>query len=221
MRIILARHGKAAHNVAFESQEAGGAEGPRGLGGFQPESVRLVPAGVCQAREAGMCLRRRGLTPDVAFVSPALRTRQTWAEYQFPITPLLDTRLLEQDGGLFDRLPFAETHERRVRYARKAAGNADARPPGGETVREHLARVQSWFREVTTRYPDAAVLAVTHYGTFGLLGMLCERLSLAQYLDARPSHLAPGYGQVSAYDLRGPDCERTDVFRSIRQPSSP
>ncbi len=214
MRMILARHGKATHNMAFEAYAAGGSGGLHGLSGLQPEAAELVGVGVRQAREAGEYLRRHDLTPDIAFVSPALRTRQTWAEYRLPITPILDRRLLEQDGGLFDRLALAETQERRDRYAREAARDPDARPPDGESVRDHLARVQSWLREVTTRYPAVTVLAITHYGSFGLLGMLCEGLSLQQYLAARPGHLAPGCGDVSAYDLRGHDWERIAVFRN-------
>ncbi len=214
MRIILARHGKAAHNVAYETEAAGAAGGFHGLGGLRPEESGLVEVGVRQAREAGEYLRRHGLAPDAAFVSPALRTRQTWAEYGIPITPMLDRRLLEQDGGLFDRLPLAETRGRRDRYARESARDPDARPPGGESVREHLARVQSWLQGVTLPPPAATVLVVTHYGSFGLLGMLCEGLSLAQFLAARPGHLAPGCGDVSAYDLRGPGWELTSSFRN-------
>jgi hypothetical protein len=50
-----------------------------------------------------------------------------------------------------------------------------------------------------TRYPCATVLAVAHYGTVGLLGMLCEGIHVEQYLSQRPDHLAPGYGALLGY----------------------
>lgn len=39
----------------------------------------LLPAGSEQARSAGAALADRGLVPDLALVSSALRTQQTWA----------------------------------------------------------------------------------------------------------------------------------------------
>lgn len=60
-RLILMRHGKA--------------EG-RAEGDF---ARRLTPAGVEAAAEAGRRLADLGVAPDVALVSGAARTRETWA----------------------------------------------------------------------------------------------------------------------------------------------
>jgi hypothetical protein len=81
-------------------------------------------------------------------------------------------------------------------------------------LREHLARVQAWLRETMARHPDATILAVAHYGTIGLLGMLCEALRPEAYLAHRPSHLLPDYGSLLGYRRHEGDWERDFLFRN-------
>ncbi|MBV9849284.1 MAG: histidine phosphatase family protein [Armatimonadetes bacterium] len=215
MRLILARHGKAVHNVAFEEHQRGQGELPVGLPSFLQESAPLVEVGERQARAAGAYLRDRGLRLDVAFISPAVRTRRTWAEYGFAGVPtVLEPRLKEQDGGVFDRLPLSVTQGQRERYAREAAASLDARPPQGESIREHLARVEAWLRETVAACGGATVLAVTHYGVIGLIGALCEGLPLDSYLADRPAHLTPGYGDLIGYRRHGGHWVREFLFHN-------
>lgn len=63
-RLLLLRHGKAESPL-------GVADADRPLAG----------RGRAQAGYAGREARERGMVPDLAVVSPALRTRQTWAEF--------------------------------------------------------------------------------------------------------------------------------------------
>lgn len=189
----------AAHNVAYENYENGDR---RAFHNVPDHEVPLVEIGVRQARAAGQFLRERGITaPDAVFVSPSVRARQTWSEYGFEgITPASEPRLREQEGGLFDRLPLAQTEAERQRYTEEAARTLDARPPDGESIREHLERVRAWLHETAQRFAaEATVLAVAHYGTLGLLGALCEELDVQRYLKDRPEHLLPGYGSLLAY----------------------
>lgn len=60
--LILMRHAKAVRDHEAESDEARG----------------LTPRGLADAAAAGKELISLGLTPDVALVSTAQRTRQTW-----------------------------------------------------------------------------------------------------------------------------------------------
>ena len=62
-RLILFRHGKAE---------------PESLSGDDFDR-RLAPRGVAESAETGARLAEMGLTPQVALVSPAARTRETWA----------------------------------------------------------------------------------------------------------------------------------------------
>jgi phosphohistidine phosphatase len=69
-RLILFRHGKA------EADSASGDDFDR----------RLAPRGMRESAQMGCTLADLGLTPDVVLVSPAARTRETWAaaEPAFP-----------------------------------------------------------------------------------------------------------------------------------------
>jgi phosphohistidine phosphatase len=61
-RLILMRH----------------AEAERGAASGRDRDRALSPGGRADARAMGKALAARGLRPDVALVSPASRTRQTW-----------------------------------------------------------------------------------------------------------------------------------------------
>jgi phosphohistidine phosphatase len=69
-RLILMRHGKA------EPESASGEDFDR----------RLAPRGQTESAEMAARLAEMGFSPDVALVSTAARTRETWAaaEAQFP-----------------------------------------------------------------------------------------------------------------------------------------
>jgi phosphohistidine phosphatase len=90
-RLILFRHGKA------EPESASGEDFDR----------RLASRGVAESAETGEALARLGLVPDVALVSPAARTLETWiaaAEAAFPKTELrLDPDLYHADSGAIRR----------------------------------------------------------------------------------------------------------------------
>ena len=220
MLLIIGRHGKAEHNEAFERHYGGGqVEGlpaaPHSLGGLCSEEVPLVELGVRQAQAAGGHLKERGILPQVVFVSPTVRTYRTWIEFGFSeVDAVTEPRLREQEGGQFDRLPLSATEALRNQYTREAWSSPDARPPEGESIREHLARVEVWFQETVANHPVETVLAIAHYGTMGLVGMLCEGLSLEQYLADRPSHLSPGCGDLLGYRRAGDRWKREFHFRN-------
>jgi broad specificity phosphatase PhoE len=212
MRLILARHGKAAHNAAYERY----VHGDRHAFYDKPDlEVPLMDIGVRQAQAAGKYLRDYGILPHIVYLSSAVRAQQTWVEYGLPdVTTIVESRLLEQTGGMFDWLPLAATQEQRQAYARAAQQSLDARPPAGESIREHLARVQEWLQETMARHPEGVVLTIAHYGTIGLLGMLCESLRPEVYLARRPDHLTPGYGSLLSYRQHEGGWERDFLFRN-------
>ena len=75
MRLILGRHGMAAHNVAFENYEDGNRHAFRAL---PDQEVPLVAVSARQAWAVGDFLRSQNIAPEPVFVSPTLRARQTW-----------------------------------------------------------------------------------------------------------------------------------------------
>jgi phosphohistidine phosphatase len=78
-RLILLRHGKA---------ERGSASGED----FERE---LVGRGASEAASTAYALKAQGFVPDVALVSSAARTRQTWAAAA-PTFPRAEARFVEQ-----------------------------------------------------------------------------------------------------------------------------
>ena len=85
-RLILFRHGKA------EPESASGEDFDR----------KLAPRGCRESAEMGVQLADLGFLPDVVLVSPAARTRETWAaiETSFPkARALFDEELYHADSG--------------------------------------------------------------------------------------------------------------------------
>jgi phosphohistidine phosphatase len=85
-RLILFRHGKAE------------AESPSG----EDFDRRLAPRGERESAQTGAVLADLGLNPDVVLVSPAARTRGTWAaaEASFPNARVeFDAQLYHADSG--------------------------------------------------------------------------------------------------------------------------
>lgn len=85
-RLILFRHGKA------EPESASGEDFDR----------RLAPRGIRESAEMGAHLADMGFLPDLVLVSPALRTRETWAAIE-PHLPKaaarFDDELYHADSG--------------------------------------------------------------------------------------------------------------------------
>jgi phosphohistidine phosphatase len=86
-RLILFRHGKA------EAESASGEDFDR----------RLAPRGQRESADMGARLADLGFLPDLVLVSPAMRTRETWAalEPHFPKAKVrFDDELYHADSGL-------------------------------------------------------------------------------------------------------------------------
>lgn len=87
-RLVLVRHAKAETFAASDAERA------------------LTDRGRGDAAELGRWLADVGIVPDVAHVSDAVRTRQTWAEVAaaagWALTPQVDAHLYgcEEDGVL-------------------------------------------------------------------------------------------------------------------------
>ena len=85
-RLILFRHGKA------EAESASGEDFDR----------RLAPRGCRESAEMGAELADLGFLPDVVLISPAARTRETWAAVEpcFPKAKLqVEEELYHADSG--------------------------------------------------------------------------------------------------------------------------
>lgn len=121
----------------------------------------------------------RGVLPPAAeaICSPAIRARQT-AEAA-GLRARCDPRLAECDFGAWAGRSLAELHRDDAAGVERWMTDADARPPGGETLAELCVRVAGWLQEMAGG--DAELVAVTHGGVI--------RAAVVHALDAPPAAL--------------------------------
>lgn len=84
-QIVLVRHAKAVEPGSVEDHE-------------RP----LTERGTADAQEIGRGLKERGLKPDFAWCSTAMRTRQTWAS---AVETLRTGGLVDHDHRIYDAAP--------------------------------------------------------------------------------------------------------------------
>ena len=178
--LAVVRHGQSTGNVTAQEAETGGAEvidiperdadvPLSGLGREQAQAVGAFFAGLPDDER-----------PDVAVVSPYLRTRQTaelaLADLGVPV--VVDERLRDRELGVLDlltgrgvqaRLP--DEFQRRARL-----GKFYYRPPGGESWADVLLRLRALLREIREDHPDGRVVLFAHEATVLLVRYLAEQL---------------------------------------------
>lgn len=166
-RLWLARHGET---------------GWTRTGRYQGRAdVRLDALGAATARELGRALAAAGV--ELVVTSPLARARET-ARLAAPagVPVVTDPRLVELDFGAWEGLTEAEAKRRfpaaMRRWKRDPAG---ARPPGGESLPEALAR----WRDVLAIPPwpatAEAVAVVTHAALIRLAVLDAAGRDLAWY----------------------------------------
>jgi broad specificity phosphatase PhoE len=184
--LAVVRHGQSTGNVIAEEAETGGLEAIE-----IPErdaDVPLSDVGREQAEAVGRWLA--GLDaderPEIAVVSPYLRTRQT-AELALAgtgIEVVVDERLRDRELGVLDLLTARGVEARLPGEAvrRKRLGKFYYRPPGGESWADVLLRLRALLGEVRAEHPDGRVILFGHEATVLLIRYLCERLSEAELM---------------------------------------
>jgi len=157
LRIYLARHGQTDWNAARRLQ--GGSDVP------------LNDTGRAQAQ--ALVVRLDGVTLDAIYSSALTRSRETARVFEgrAPIEAL--DGLNERRMGKFEGVYLdGRDPELEAEYRRRTADPDDSLE-GGETTREHLARVRASIEEILRRHPSGTVLVVGHGGTNQLvLGVL-------------------------------------------------
>jgi broad specificity phosphatase PhoE len=181
------RHGQSTGNVTAQDAEVAGAEVidiPE-----RDADVPLSPTGREQAAAVGVWLA--GLPederPQLAVVSPYLRTRQT-AELALAgtgIASVVDERLRDRELGVLDLLTGRGVEARLPDEAvrRRRLGKFYYRPPGGESWCDVLLRLRALLGELRAGHPDGRVLLVGHEAIVLLVRYLAESLSEAELMS--------------------------------------
>jgi 2,3-bisphosphoglycerate-dependent phosphoglycerate mutase len=181
------RHGQSTGNVLAQQAETDGLEEiaiPE-----RDADVPLSELGVSQAQAVGRWIAElpAGDRPQVAVVSPYLRTRQT-AELALQgsgIPAVLDERLRDRELGVIDlltargveaRLPLEAARRRRL-------GKFYYRPPGGESWADVLLRLRSLLSDLRAAYPGGRVVLFGHEAVVLLVRYLVEGLDEPSLMD--------------------------------------
>lgn len=154
--ILLVRHAESEWNAAGRWQGHG--------------DPPLSERGRAQARAAAESLA--GSRIEVLVCSDLRRAQETAAALgdALGLAPSPDPRLRELDVGAWEGLSRSEIERRHPEdLAAFDSGDPDARPTGGETLRELAARVGSALAWWVERHPGARLALVTHLGVIRVL----------------------------------------------------
>ena len=154
--------------------------------------TRLTEKGVEQARITGSGLNRDAELPDAVYVSPYLRTRQTfeamaeaWPELS-SVKMTTDDRIREQEHGMQilynDWRVFHVFHPEQKRM-RDLFGLYWFQYPQGESMADVRRRVGSFLATLIREHAGQRVLLVTHHVTILCFRAAVERLTPEQLVD--------------------------------------
>jgi broad specificity phosphatase PhoE len=161
--IWLVRHGESTWNASGLVQ--GHAEGPvltdegRAQAATLADAVRLLPV-------------RRLVTSDLA------RAEETASiiGHKLNLPWDRDVALRERDFGAAQGLPLRDLGSEWSGIEGDRVVDADARPPGAESVRELGERVSGFFDRLAQEDCDGDVLVVTHGGVIRVALAQCDRV---------------------------------------------
>ena len=184
MRLILVRHGETDHN--------------RGNVTLGRADVPLNARGIAQAGAAAASFVR---PPAAIYSSPLARAVDTASAIGrgTSVNVTIEDDLIEMDVGEMEHLSRAELHARYPDFLREWMSDdaADARMPGGETLREVQTRAWHALDRVRAVHPEGEVVAVTH--NFVILTLVCRTIGLPLAHFRRLRH---GVGARTTIDLR-------------------
>ncbi len=186
MRLILIRHGETEHN-----------KGNITLG---RADVPLNERGIAQARAVASSFTRR---PAAIYASPLRRAFDTASMIatHAGAEVMVDDGLVEMDVGEMEHLTGEELRTRYPDFLRLwmsgGEANADARMPGGETLREVQERAWRSVERMAAAHERGTVVAVTH--NFVILTVVCRALGLPLSGFRR---MRPAVGSKTAIDMR-------------------
>ena len=169
-QILFIRHGSTAGNL--EKRYIGRSDEP------------LCEAGIQQV----LSLKKYDFKPDVLFVSPMLRTRQT-AELLFPhMIPQIVEDFRETDFGIFEG-KNAEELRNYPEYQTWLDSLCLAPIPGGEAVSDFKARCCKAFYEIVRTLPENCHAAFVVHG--GVIMAIMEQFD-SQKLSFYDYHIDNG-----------------------------
>jgi probable phosphoglycerate mutase len=178
--LLLVRHGRTQLTEQRRFSGRGGAD------------PALSPAGEADAARVAELLAMLGAPgsplpetgpPTAVVSSPIRRARQTADAIgaQLGLTGSVVDGWAEIAFGAWDGLTFAEIAERWPEGVRRWQGSLDFAPPGGESLRDLVARVRAVRAATVAAHPGQVVVVATHGVPI--------RVAVQEALDAGPAAL--------------------------------
>jgi broad specificity phosphatase PhoE len=151
-RIYAVRHGESVWNV--EGRHQGQSLAAPGL------------TDIGRVHAAGAAERLATSRVDLVFTSDLRRAVETarLIAAQLGVEPLLEPRLRERSFGVLEGRLIANSGPLEVGVTDDAVTDADARPPGGESIRELYARVIGLVSELAAEQGHRRIVLVSHGG---------------------------------------------------------
>ena len=176
----------------------------------------LTEKGLIEARVAGRLLKEHRLRFDIAFTSGLKRAQHTLdimlaESKQSDVPIIIDAKLNERDYG---ELSGLNKDEARQRWGEKQVmiwrRSFDVAPPGGESLKDTLARVRPYYENVIWPHIAAGknVIVAAHGNSLRALIMILERLSGEEILQRE---LATGAPIVFRLGADGRSIDRKDL----------
>ena len=155
----LVRHGESTWNVA-------------GLAQGHNDLAELTDRGLAQASDAARQFRDRPIR--AIYASDLRRARQTAAAFAvvLGLPVAADARLRERSLGVLEGVPSASISASVTGLEAGRVADPDARPAGGESVRDLYTRAAEFIDELAATVDDDAagdVVVVAHGGTVRVL----------------------------------------------------
>jgi probable phosphoglycerate mutase len=201
-RLLLARHGESAGNVAAAAAEISGVHA-LDLS-LRDADVPLTALGEEQAGALGDAIEKLEVAPEAVWSSPYLRAAST---ARIAVDRSGATLAIRQDERLRDRelgiLDLLSSHGVEAAHPDEAArrlrlGKFWYRPPGGESWADVALRLRSVLAEIIAA--DGPVLIVAHDVVVSLIVYICCRMSEPEILDLARRR-AVGNATLTTLDL--------------------
>ena len=219
--LVLVRHAESQRNVAKKTNGFFTDDESRGsLRATADHHVPLTELGVRQAEAAGRALRQRYARFDAVYHSGYRRTVETaegvlsaWSEAERAAMPVAhDLYVRERDVGFGWDMTTVEAQGAFpwLQEYWRTMGPFFARPPGGESVAEVCARVQTFLARLGVEHAGEVVLVVTHGITLRAFRYLLEGWTYDE-MELNLRHHAPRNASVTVYQSSGERLRLTSV----------
>jgi broad specificity phosphatase PhoE len=205
--ILLMRHGESTGNVAGMLSRGGDHSlFTELLRNQNSSSWPLTEKGVQQARNAGSFIRNSGWSPfDGYYCSDYVRAIETASNLRLEgASWTADSRLRERNWAGLERLSFPEMLKIFSDQKTPLVENSiDWHPPGGESMRSLLLRLDLFLADIRKRHSGQRVIIVSHGGIVHAMLLMQHGLGQTDYQAFIHNHRHVRYCHLYRYFDKG------------------